>query len=119
LPVVKLNPSGAAPTIEASTAPDPITGSAVVHLREGNGAPFTELSQVRLHYVRQSWSGQLLHDSWRNPGRAETVPAGRLAVRIHVAMLQAHQGDVIQIVVPSSTASNGQSEVIVLSLDEV
>jgi hypothetical protein len=119
LPVVSLNAPGAAPTIVASTAPDPVTGSAVVQLRQGNGAPFTDLSRVRLRYVRQSWSGQLLHDSWSAPGHPEDMRAGRLGDKIHATLLQAHQGDLVQTVVPSNAASNGQSDVVVLSLDAV
>ena len=119
LPEVKLDTPGAAPVIVAPRAPDPITGSAVVPLQEGTGAPFTELSRIRLRYVQQSWAGQVLHDSWRDPAHAEAVPSGRLGDKIHAAVLRAHQGDIIEIVIAADPAGNDESSVVVLSLDQV
>lgn len=134
LPEVKLGAPGAAPTIVGQTAPDPITGSTVFPLHKGNGAPFTDPSRTRLRYVQQSWSGHVLHDSWRDPGYAEAFPTGRLGDKILVAVLLAHRGDVLEIVIPSPTGftpssangftpspatDKGESSVVVLSLDQV
>lgn len=121
LPKVDLGAAGAdiAPTIVAPTAPDPMTGSAILPLRYGDGAPFTTLARVRLRYVRQSWHGRVLHDSWRNPGHPEAVPTGPLGDEIFGAVLRAHRGDIIEIVLAADPGSGGESSVVVLSLDKV
>lgn len=61
----------------------------------------------------------MLHDSWRDPGHAEAVPTGPLHDEIFGAVLRAHQGDIIEIVLAATPATSGESSVLVLSLEEV
>lgn len=119
LPKIDLGDADSAPTILTPTAPDPITGSAILPLRSGNGAPFTKLARVRLRYVQRSWHGQVLHDSWKEPGHPEAVPTSSTGDEMFGALLRAHQGDVIEIVLAADPGSGNESSIVVLRLDKV
>jgi hypothetical protein len=118
-PRVTLGAAGAAPTIVVPTTPDPVTGSTSFHLQKGAGALFTSLDRVRMRYLQQSWQGQVLHDSWHDPGHAEAIPAaGPFRDAMLGALLGGHRGDIIEVVIPASPATGGESSVVVLSLDQ-
>ncbi len=67
----------------------------------------------------KSWHGQVLHDSWQDPGRPEAVPTGSLGDEVFGAVLRAHQGDIIEIVLAAEPENGNESSVVVLSLDNV
>lgn len=115
-PRVTLGAAGAAPTIVVPTAPDPVTGSTTLPLQKGAGALFMSLARVRMRYLQQTWRGQVLHDSWHEA--AEAVPAGPFGVAMRGALVGAHQGDIIEVVLPATPATGGESSVAVISLDQ-
>jgi hypothetical protein len=108
------------PVVSPSAGRDPVTGSTMMRIVQGDGAKVTDPNQVRVRYLRQSWDGKhIAHDTWQSSGPAEPVPIDGSAPRIVLAVLYAHVGDLVEVVAPVSAteAVAGQSAVLVIAIE--
>lgn len=118
--VVPASTPNGRPKVSPGVGRDPVTGATMMPITWGDGAKVTDPTQVRVRYIRQSWDGKhIAHDSWQSPGRAEPVPIDGSAPRIVLALLDAHVGDLVEVVAPAraTEAVAGQSAVLVIAIE--